>query len=253
VKVKITIIIVVIGLNMLLVGYVVGYYIGNKINIDTVVNNVIKQNEQQELLDARVSNIENKVEYSEIDMVVNKIIKEAIYSKYVLQKADAYLPEGHLLSLGALNYVQGNVSAPLYGYMSEIIKEAMSGFTPEEILKYRAGICGSSYIVFSAIIDKLGLPVRSVSFFWENGNNHIAAEVYYDGDWHFYDPTWGSYFVKDGDILSTEEAFQTTELEEYMITNESLLWTRVISSYYNNPGLRAFIDGGVTYKYGTEY
>ena len=228
---KIKIIIAIISLNMLLVGYIAGYYYGNKININTVFTGILKQ---QEEIDAAASNIK----------------REVIYSEYVLRNADAYLPEGHLLSLGALNYVQGNVSAPLYGYMSEIIKEAMSGFTPEEILKYRAGICGSSYIVFSAIIDKLGLPVRSVSFFWENGNNHIAAEVYYNDGWHFYDPTWGSYFVKDGDILSTEEAFQTTELEEYMITNESLLWTRVISSYYNNPGLRAFIDDGVECVYG---
>ena len=41
----------------------------------------------------------------------------------------------------------------------------------------------------------------------------------------------------------------------FLITNGSLLWKRVIlyAFGYSNPTLRAFTDGGVTYKYDAEH
>jgi hypothetical protein len=109
-----------------------------------------------------------------------------------------------LIAHAAMDYVEGHVSAPAYGYMSTILNVRPDP-TAHSVLTHEAGICGHAALTLAAILSNFGLPVRSVQFYY-GPNGHIANEVFYDGAWHYYDPTWGSYYRDGNRVLSITEA-----------------------------------------------
>lgn len=60
------------------------------------------------------------------------------------------------------------------------------------------GICGNHIAAFEAILQRLNVPVRSVQLWYTDANgareNHILAEVEWDGRWHLFDVTWGATY-----------------------------------------------------------
>lgn len=112
------------------------------------------------------------------------------------------LPEGdnrsQLISLAAMNYVVGHVSAMEYGYL-EMTHRAFPEWNAGSILTDQAGICGHAATVYAAILRRFHLRTRSVLFYFKDPNGardaHTANEVYYARRWHFFDPTYGLYYT----------------------------------------------------------
>ena len=122
-----------------------------------------------------------------------------------------------LIAYAAMTYVNGHVSAPAYGF--GIHPEA----TADSVLRYGAGICGHAALTYAAIVKRFGVPVRSVQFYYANGGGHIAVEAFYEGDWHFFDPTWGAYYA-DTDVLSITEIRARQDASSLLHENGTLFW-----------------------------
>jgi hypothetical protein len=68
-------------------------------------------------------------------------------------------------------------------------------------------MCGGLCAAFILLAQGIRVPVRKRELF-DLGlpmNTHTLPEVYHDGAWHLYDPTWG-VVIRDGDqVLSLDE------------------------------------------------
>lgn len=122
---------------------------------------------------------------------------------------------GKNVALAAMDYTIGHVRVGAYGWYENYFGEAPGGpdlpsyeLTANEILAGQAGICGHAARVFAQIVSDLGFPVRSVQFSFNDPtpDGHIAVEVFYDGAWHYFDPTFGQFW-KDasGNVLGISD------------------------------------------------
>jgi hypothetical protein len=123
---------------------------------------------------------------------------------------------GQFVAEAALDYVVGHVSTGAYGYLELVYGEPPGGpdLPPYHesingVLGSQTGICVQAERTFAAIVKRLGFPVRDVGFDYVEPNGapgaHAAAEVYYGGAWHFFDPTFGQFWTDPaGDVLSVE-------------------------------------------------
>jgi Transglutaminase-like superfamily len=156
-----------------------------------------------------------------------------------------YLPgqnTGFAYAVATMNLVNGLVSAPHYGTLREL--GVAPGADPEDILREQAGICQQAMIVFLAIAEKIGLPAREVAVWYPEEfpeytgagvPGHATVEVFYGSGWHWFDPTWGLFYRKPGDrpdaVLSLQEviALPKEVRETYLVSNQSLLWTQIVT------------------------
>jgi Transglutaminase-like superfamily len=120
--------------------------------------------------------------------------------------------QGQLISEAALDYVAGHVTLASYGYLTEF-GLALPDATANSVLGAQAGLCGHAALTFAAIVMHFGFPVRSVQFYYTDpapfntADSRIADEVYYDGSWHFFDPTFGALWTDAaGHVLSIDDA-----------------------------------------------
>lgn len=118
-------------------------------------------------------------------------------------------PRGQLVAQAALDYTVGHISTGAYGYL-ELVGQPLPAYTESanDMLSGQAGICGHATTVFATIVASFGLPTRSVQFSYNDPapDGHIAAEVYYDGGWHFFDPTYGQFWTDlSGSVLSIDD------------------------------------------------
>ena len=121
---------------------------------------------------------------------------------------------GQLAAEAAMDYVVGHVSTGAYGYLELVFDEAPGGpklpsyyESVNTILASQTGICVHAERTFAAIVTALGFQVRDVGFDYVELNgepgSHSAAEVFYDGGWHFFDPTFGRFWTDAaGNVLS---------------------------------------------------
>lgn len=121
--------------------------------------------------------------------------------------------QGQLVAEAAMDYVVGHVSTGAYGYFEMVYSEPPGGqdLPPysepvNTILATQTGICVHAERTFAAIVKALGFRVRDIGFDFVDPNgeqdSHSAAEVYYSGGWHFFDPTFGQFWTDaGGDVL----------------------------------------------------
>lgn len=155
---------------------------------------------------------------------VQVITDEVRYVRFTLAAEHARLPIGFLYSAAAMNYTVGHVLAPVYGYLAQIEKQGLPQGT-EQTLEEQAGICGNAEAVFAMLLGELGYRTRSVQFFMPNGDTHIAAEVSYGGGWHYFDPTYGVYYIRGGIVLPIRAVRRLPDAAAFRVADQSLLWT----------------------------
>lgn len=87
----------------------------------------------------------------------------------------------------------------------------------------RMRLCGSRSWMLVRMLDYLGIyarPWNMYNFGGRPGAGHSCVQVFYDDSWHFIDPFYGGYFMKDGKILSWDKIKQiaeTGDLRQYMV------------------------------------
>ena len=124
---------------------------------------------------------------SAFERAVEQVRREVAYSRLVLRWIEAAPSREALIAHATMSYVVGHVSAPDYGYMNVLVGTQPTP-TPNGVLEAGSGICGHAALTFAAIVKRFGLPVRRVLLWYENGAGHTAAEVFYDGAWHYSIP-----------------------------------------------------------------
>ena len=67
------------------------------------------------------------------------------------------------------------------------------------------GLCGRRAGVFVQLARRAGLRAARLDFLRFGSSGHSAAQVAYDGGWHYFDVTYAGYFQKEGRILSFAE------------------------------------------------
>lgn len=163
------------------------------------------------------------------DRAVEQIRGEVEYANLVItNQGRTTVPRGQLIAHAAMQYVVGHVSAPAYGYRN-VFGGELPQFTAASVLETQAGICGHAALTFAAIVKQFGLPVRSVQLWYPNGDGHIAAEVYYDGGWHYFDPTFGAYYRDGKEILSIDAARTRPDGKSLLEHDTTLFWYRTAS------------------------
>ncbi len=202
-------------------------------------------------LQAQVKTLQAKLKEANrhpLDIATEQVNQAVIYQEYVLRGRGVGLPHGYLVAMTAMNYVNGHVVAPVYGYHNELGTLDVAHARPNDILKYGAGICGSAAWTFAKIVQRFGYQVRSVQFY--NGpDNHIANEVFYDGAWHYFDPTWNEVFAPEGVPLSMDEA--RANGGEGAMFNQTLVW-RMTADYVNILPMNFVLDTTTQVVYGAQ-
>jgi len=175
---------------------------------------------------------------SELAQATEQVENEAAYLTAVLRSSGQRdVPREYVLSLVTMNYVVGHVSAPMFGRLVTINPEAAPRgddvvTVAERSLALGAGICGNAAATFAAILDRLGVENRSVQFYFDSGN-HIAAEVFYAGRWHYFDPTWGTFYrapagAAPAAVLSVDEIRRLQRPADFEVGDESHAWGQVV-------------------------
>lgn len=180
--------------------------------------------------------------------MINKISTEVDYCLELIESNDIIIYKEHLIALSAMQYTEFNVSPALYCVLQENDSEEIQKRSLYEILYTQSGLCGDMSVVFANIIKEFDIKYRIIQFYYSN--THVAVEIYYNGGWHYYDPTWGIYFLKDSKILSIEEIVSIDNRQEYIIHNETLLWNRVTNLIYGSiPLLDMFEENNLRWEY----
>ena len=198
-----------------------------------------------------------------IDQALSFITSEARFlSRTNDSKAPVYR---YYTALSTLNYVQTLVSPMRYpDVVTAVGQEAVNSFGPEELLVYRAGVCGNQIETYMALMDDLGIPTRDVQFYWldiaGNRATHIGVEVQWDAEWHFFDVTWGMFAAPADnpmEVASLTQILSDTEHRLTRFTNwaYSLLLVNRIQNYdefqylSTTPGnIDILIDGNGTIR-----
>ena len=149
--------------------------------------------------------------------------------------------QGRLVAQAAMDYVVGHVSASAYGYLDKYNLPLPSA-TPDSALGAQAGICGHAALTLAAIVKRFGYQVRSVQFYYTDpagpagppvSDNHIADEVFYDGGWHFFDPTFGVYWTDaNANVLSITDVRTDGGTE----VKDRATFTNLYEDYYFGDG-----------------
>ena len=87
--------------------------------------------------------------------------------------------------------------------------------SPRRVLERGSQYCGHLSAAMETLLTLGGYRTRAVNV--TDGKNppgtHVVVEVFYDGGWHLYDPTFGARFPnKDGQIASYKEVRLDTSL-----------------------------------------
>jgi hypothetical protein len=81
---------------------------------------------------------------------------------------------------------------------------------PDDILKFNRAACSQQAIVFMAILRQKGYRTRKIGL-----KGHFCTGVFYDGNWHFYDPNKEPKFSQNRPVPSTPE----------LLANKALLYS----------------------------
>jgi len=131
------------------------------------------------------------------------------------------IPAEQVAAQSALTYVQSRLSPAIY---------AASGGSDDLTTAFRlqAGLCGDIVEAFMEILQRAGLRVLPVQFFYRIGDrreSHVAAQVWWSGGWHYVDPTWGVLFERKGRVLDIHQVLRLAHPEDHALMNRLVPWT----------------------------
>jgi hypothetical protein len=136
-------------------------------------------------------------------------------------------PHAYTVAMATLDYVQTNVSSAIYAYRGA--NGLNAPITAEQALAERAGICGNQVEVYLEVLARLGGTAQPAQFFFTadgQRQNHVGAEVQWDGGWHYVDVSYGAVFWKRrGDLLSLDALLKDPKPMRWAHTNETDAWT----------------------------
>ncbi|MDF1610276.1 transglutaminase domain-containing protein [Hoeflea sp. YIM 152468] len=155
-----------------------------------------------------------------------------------------------LAALETLSFVQLTISSARYALLANKLGTAFPApvLDPKVYLNSGYGICGQHQMVFSAILDELGIKSRIVQLWYSHPDgshdSHIAAEAKIDGKWVYFDTTAGAIFFKDindpASQLSIAELIALGRKNVDVSINNNVAWN--FSRFYTDYDLLGYLD-----------
>ena len=108
---------------------------------------------------------------------------------------------------------------------------------PDEILKYPYAACSQQSIVMMEVLKDKGFKTRKITFLSKSHGGHFAFEVFYGGDWHFFDPN----MEPDNSLLNN---YGRPGID-FLVRNPGIL-----TSAYRHYPTEEILDIFPTYSYG---
>lgn len=139
----------------------------------------------------------------------------------IQQLGGSRIPLEQVAAQSALTWVQSRLSpaiAALIGGSTDL----------QTAFRLQAGLCGQIVESFMQILQRAGVRVLPVQFFYTLGGerqSHVAAQVWWRGHWHYVDPTWGVLFEKHGTVLDPERVLKLSDPQRYALMNRLVPWT----------------------------
>jgi hypothetical protein len=104
---------------------------------------------------------------------------------------------------GTSGLTEEQISISILKYVSTYMLLKTNTGSATKMLQEGYAICGGMSISFQALARLAGIPARYVGIFGVPYlGNHAIAEVYYAGQWHLYDPTYGMIFYTEPEYNS---------------------------------------------------
>lgn len=121
----------------------------------------------------------------------------------------------------------------LLAYVSQTLKlKSSMRHLGSQVLADGQAYCYGMARAFEALCRRMGLPARiNAVYNFEYMQAHNMAEVFYDGSWHLFDPTYGVFFYDreahdgSGRVPSARELFAGTAPGRYAFMVSDPLWT----------------------------
>lgn len=117
-----------------------------------------------------------------------------------------------IFPMGFENTYQADRAIEIMKFVTSSLKLRNNNGTATQIIKDGYAICGGMSYTFIILCRKTGMPARYVgSIYTPRLSSHAIAEVFYDGGWHLFDPTFGIFFYsastynRRGNIASLHE------------------------------------------------
>ena len=107
-----------------------------------------------------------------------------------------------------------------------VASKAGTGEVPRELLSARmvlehgAGFCGDLALAMATVVETGNYATRMIdtSDGSEKPNKHVLVEVFYDGRWNLYDPTYGVTFQNDAGCLAS---YKELRLDARLVSDNS--------------------------------
>lgn len=184
----------------------------------------------------------------EIDAAVAAVARAAEFG--LARKWGGFPSNGLVYAVATLNHVAWAVSPMRLG--SHLLDGgSMPEGSGEAALAAGAGLCGHNALAFAAIMRRFGYELRSVQFWWQipfGERNHVACEVLYDDDWHYFDPNWAAFWEEKGEALpiaTIREGAGTVRRDETLLWHLLSDWGDF--GFVSDPETRVVIDGSPLY------
>lgn len=157
----------------------------------------------------------------------------------------------------ALNTVFGEDSKPapsestvlqLMSYSAQILQPGeFVGSCGSAQLQDGHGLCEGRSTALVSLCRRLGMPARKIQYrnIGSVTGTHVVAEVYYDGGWHLFDPSYASFFYSEPEYSGNGRIFSGRALimdPNTRIHPKELDITKFTGVYSPYSGIRALTD-----------
>lgn len=100
-------------------------------------------------------------------------------------------------------------------YISQFDVGVASDSTPETTIKERIGACGTFTNLFLALASTQGIKGRIISLGnYPRNDGHAVAELWINGKWNLYDPTYASFYTDTADNEIDPNVLSFSELRK---------------------------------------
>ncbi|HMB25251.1 MAG: transglutaminase domain-containing protein, partial [Chloroflexota bacterium] len=132
---------------------------------------------------------------------------------------------------GTAGLSEEQISIEILRYVTSALDLKDNSGSATKILREGYAICGGRGVSFETLVRLIGIPARWVNIYGlVSQGGHTVVEVYYDGQWHLYDPTYGTFFYskpeydKSGVVSSLNELVTESPEEWYVFKVVNQPW-----------------------------
>lgn len=126
------------------------------------------------------------------------LIDKAEDRNYLQSILDTIFPDG------TAGLSEEEISVEILRYISSALYLKSNTGNASKILHEGYAECGGLSVSFQALVRLTGIPARKVGLYgvdWQGA--HSLVEVYYDGQWHLYDPSFGMFLYSKPEYNET--------------------------------------------------